>query len=85
MFITWLYEQLDSGDDLAAFAKVVENDRNNGCMPPIRGVTDIKTHFKRDHPRNYTALEAKLHEAFIAYAQSLPPKTAGSAREYEHA
>lgn len=66
-FLSWLLEQGDEPGDHYPLANIVYTDINNGCMPPIKSVQQMKEHFSRRHPVKGPQIVDMISNAFVAY------------------
>lgn len=65
-FLSWLESQSDM-----RVARIIMDDYNNGCLPPVRNVASLKEHFLRRHQYTGEKIAALITEAFIAYSEEL--------------
>lgn len=66
-FLSWVLEQADEPGDHYAIANILYTDINNGCMPPVKSVLQIKEHFSRRHPSKGQQIVDMITNAFVAY------------------
>jgi len=72
MFLEWLQDQLDAGTAASDIANLVWKDRNNGCMPPLRNITQVIQHFESYHHSTFEGVKSQLIAAFTEYVNTLP-------------
>ena len=72
MYLEWLYDQIDAGGSIGDFAKLVQDDQNNGCLPPVKRLQTLDKHFQEKHVKSYDTIRAGLEESFVAWTKTLP-------------
>ena len=72
MFLDWLYDQMDAGTPAGDIATLLWKDRNNGCMPPVRNLTQVLDHFETYHSLVFAGVKAQLVSSFTEYVRTLP-------------
>ena len=65
-FISWLEQQND-----LRITRLLMRDYNNGCLPPVKNVAQLRKHFIDKHYMNSTSILALIEDAFVAYKEEL--------------
>jgi hypothetical protein len=68
MFMMWLQDQEDRTDSTGRFARLVTDDKNNGCSGPIKTPDELLTHFFNKHAKVYKILRENLVVVYKEYA-----------------
>lgn len=67
MFLAWLFDQTDRNDRIGRFAKFIERDLNNACLPRNATALIIKEHLFERHNKNYASHLYNLAAAYREY------------------
>jgi len=67
MFLAWLFDQTDRHDRVGRFAKFIENDLSNACLPRNATALIIKEHLFERHTVGYMGHLSNLAAAYREY------------------